>query len=115
MTADKDPGLLPCPFCASSDVRLFEHVCFDAKPQVYKRVQCNNCKAENELSKWNTRPAPHSSGMVLVPVEPTEAMIKAGSQYVGAFNTEKSMLNTVEAYKAMIAAKPSVVGEKNDV
>ena len=95
--------LEPCPFCGSGVL----HKNNPEKMGYTFFVSCGFCDCrgaclpteQGAVEAWNTRAAAIPEGYVVVPVEPTEAMIKAARlAYMsgdGAYS---------ETYKAMIAA-----------
>lgn len=67
---------------------------------------------DDELNAINTvaLAAVEACGMVLVPVEPTEAMVKAASTTAKAVN-KTGFIGWDAIYRAMIAARPSAAPE----
>lgn len=100
-------ALLPCPFCGGTDLRPFVDQAVGMSDS--HGIQCNGCDCaitgperdtpEAAIAAWNRRHVP--AGMVVVPVEPTEAMVLAAP---GRTNqaTEESMYHGI--YRAMLAA-----------
>ncbi len=98
--------LLPCPFCGGTDAtNVFEQV-------GAATIRCPDCGAEGPIhlrddaqeaatAHWNRRAAlPAQTGeWQLVPVEPTEAMIRAGWHSV-LYN------NAAGVWRDMLAAAP---------
>jgi len=111
-----DIKLKPCPFCGCTqedDLHVYDG----------DGVRCGNCGAfagsmhkssDIQAAIWNTRTNPR--GMVLVPKEPTEAMIKAGSVYCYAteesygIDNEGTRADADAVYYAMLEA----IGEDNE-
>lgn len=104
--------LLPCPFCGGK--ATFDHddngwywiVCEKCGTATNSRTHtmedCHPLLAE----QWNRRASPASApeGFVLVPVEPTDAMIECGCRALGALYGQ---YGASEAYRAMLAASPT--------
>jgi|SRR5690554_1233929 len=81
-----DDLLLPCPFCGGRAV-------FDVSDKGYVSAECGECGTRGpgfkssdgyELARnhWSARNADDlsSKGLVVVPIEPTDAMLIAGSR-----------------------------------
>lgn len=113
MTEANNQELLPCPFCGSDVVCV--DVLLDYGPPATFRVTCEECEsygpehhsAEEAKEAWNTRSTP--KGMKLVPVEPTEEMIK---EFWGLVPSDSfAMERAKQAYTSMLNAAP---GENNE-
>lgn len=96
--------LKPCPFCGD-DAETDSH---DSNGATFTR--CCQCGAtvNGDLENWNTRAKADSNwqpppGWKLVPVEPTEAMLEAGSQTLGSGKVGELL---ARHYRAMVAAAP---------
>jgi Lar family restriction alleviation protein len=108
--------LLPCPFCGAEPVekRIQPHkhhlVQMPNYPGAWS-VECAKCEVRvfdhnnraNAVAKWNRR-VPADG--VVVPMEPTEAMIVAGSMKVTT-DIENGPACLYDVYKAMLSAAPS--------
>lgn len=65
-TADDEKRLLPCPFCGSSDVRLFRGMTVPTQRDIGHRfATCRSCHVsgpyshfEDAITHWNTRKPP---------------------------------------------------------
>ena len=111
-----DEKLKPCPFCGGeAELRRSE-----IPREFATRIRCKAGCVEvtkysawqvidadtRALTAWNTRASPEpiavNAGMVLVPREPTEAMVAA------AYKDQPDAINAgfSQAYRAMIAASP---------
>ncbi len=66
--------LKPCPFCGG-EARPSEQVVPNTDIRYWIAI-CANCAASTPLENWNTRPSVVPEGFKLVPVEPTEAMLR---------------------------------------
>jgi Lar family restriction alleviation protein len=117
--------LKPCPFCGGkADI--------DAPASIERLVYCKGCYASiaedatpKAIAAWNRRAPAVPNGWKLVPVEPTDAMLKAAAQtpgikfldetssitqlrrpsdYEGVFVGEGSPLQ--QAWRAMLSASP---------
>jgi hypothetical protein len=100
--------LLPCPFCGASDIEL-------SSSGTCSWAVCAGCGAEgpwhnsvgnnpdSARTLWNARPALidhlESDGMVLVPREPTEAMLAAWCR-------AEDTMDMRGCYAAMLSALP---------
>jgi hypothetical protein len=95
-----------CPFCGVSDLHFAKH-----DKGCFLRLSEEGCTGLGVLiNAYGTRHTPE--GYVLVPVEPTEAMMAAGHESIsedvsgscGEF-AGSSLGTAADAYKAMIAAE----------
>ena len=98
--ATNGEALLPCPFCGSKKTSLYEPTChkdseYNPIDRAFPLVRCASCWAEihgdnwdhsgkSAIEAWNRRQPTASAGMVVVPREPTEAMLDAGRTAVMA-------------------------------
>lgn len=117
--------LNPCPWCGSANIEV--NIGQDDS-KYYGRAKCADCgtaspdgsgwvatqdQAEADArADWNDRPAPAPvavpEGWKPVPVEPTEAMMKAG------FKEEDADMDCVAIYRAMLAAAPSAPASQTE-
>ena len=94
---DKMTKLKPCPFCGGEAFYWLD-TSYDDKHV----IECESCgtdmrdeyEKDDAIEKWNTRHIPE--GYAVVPVNPTEAIIKAGQ-----LNEDRAI---AILYKAMIKA-----------
>jgi|GEM_PF-1879760 hypothetical protein len=119
--------LKPCPFCGSKpwlsrdmDEDLWSHNIVE-----WKQVKCTECECEgirtcdgfevDAVTMWNTRfTMATPDGYVLVPLEPTEAMVDKACDIEVGYPTwagSKDCITDTETkaiYAAMLAARPEV-------
>jgi hypothetical protein len=111
---EKGAEIALCPFCGDWGAEVAE----SAVPSIHggqkQAVYCNTCFCAGPTSEtekgaveaWNRRVAlTPPEGFVLVPVEPTEAMLQE-IHLVKSFTGEAMH----RRYAAMIAARPEVLG-----
>lgn len=109
--ADTDK-LLPCPFCNASLSLMVVHTHRRLGRPARYRVLCGGCgcqsdtftKREPAIAAWNTR-VPAAPGMVMVPVEPTEAMLNVIMQTAVCMESEKYDAQRIYA-ELLKAAEP---------
>lgn len=115
-----------CPFCKSKQLEVVK---IDMKDPSRDLIKCRHCRGQVMRYNWDTRHITKAdaeaycrdNGLIIVPVEPTEAMISKGhneidwcrnyqnteevdheSQTLGGSTSCKT--DITDAYKAMIAA-----------
>jgi Lar family restriction alleviation protein len=110
--------LKKCPFCGGTEQLVVPRTCdidtpYDAADFAYPRVACK-CGVEvagknwgeppTAIAAWNRRALPSDGNWVVVPREPTGAMIRAG---VDERDRPGSGAAASAIYRAMLAAAPS--------
>jgi len=106
--------LLPCPFCGSEAVLRGQ----DA-PEYWVACPGIGCEANTEsfssknaaIAVWNARTTP--AGWVLVPVEPTEAMLTAAYDAAAEWGVHLHD-SGLSVYRSMLAATPTPPIEGRD-
>jgi Lar family restriction alleviation protein len=108
------PELLPCPFCGTAPriIRTRDQSLWSYDDVEKTQVYCSGCDVATDyteegqdpeaIEKWNTRATLAASstapaGFVLVPVEPTEAMLTAA-------HALPDVMNVGDEWRAMLAA-----------
>lgn len=88
--------LKPCPFCGSTNIKRYT-------PYGVESVHCKDCHVSLRLVDWNrvmSRSIPE--GFALVPVEPTEKMVRAG--FTKDDDNCLAWRHPKDCYRAMLAA-----------
>jgi len=112
---EKRAEIALCPFCGDWGAEVAESAVPSIRGGQKQAVYCNTCFCEGPTAEtetgaveaWNRRVAPvPAEGYVLVPVQPTARMERAGAS-VTCTNTEEAW----EVWQAMIRVRPEVSGD----